>query len=62
MLAAAADHEAVGHFFTGADTDGAIVYPAQLAIIDAIKLAMGGLGKSCKACHDDFRAEKYSAN
>ena len=26
---------------------------------DAIKAAVGG---SCTACHDDFRAEKYSAN
>ena len=29
---------------------------------DAIKAAAGGVGGSCKACHDDFRAEKYSAN
>lgn len=35
---------------------------AKSGSLDAIKLAMGGLGKSCKACHDDFRAEKYSAN
>ena len=35
---------------------------AKSGSLDAIKDAMGGLGKSCKACHDDFRAEKYSAN
>jgi cytochrome c556 len=35
---------------------------AKSGSLDAIKVAMGGLGKSCKACHDDFRAEKYSAN
>ena len=29
---------------------------------DAIKAAVGAVGGSCKACHDDFRAEKYSAN
>lgn len=28
--------------------------------LDAIKAAMGAVGSSCKACHDDFRAEKYS--
>ena len=26
--------------------------------LDALKGAMGGAGKSCKGCHDDFRAEK----
>lgn len=30
--------------------------------LDAIKAAVGAVGASCKACHDDFRAEKYSAN
>ena len=30
--------------------------------LDAIKAAVGAVGQSCKACHDDFRAEKYSAN
>ena len=30
--------------------------------LDAIKAAAGAVGSSCKACHDDFRAEKYSAN
>ncbi len=30
--------------------------------LDAIKAAVGAVGSSCKACHDDFRAEKYSAN
>lgn len=28
--------------------------------LDAIKAAFGPVGGSCKACHDDFRAEKYS--
>lgn len=28
--------------------------------LDAIKAAVGATGKACKACHDDFRAEKYS--
>lgn len=35
---------------------------AKSGSLDAIKAAMGGVGGSCKACHDDFRAEKYSAN
>lgn len=35
---------------------------AKSGSLDAIKTAMGGVGKSCKSCHDDFRAEKYSAN
>jgi len=26
--------------------------------LDALKPAVGNLGKSCKGCHDDFRAEK----
>ena len=30
--------------------------------LDAIKAAFGAAGGSCKACHDDFRAEKYSTN
>ena len=29
---------------------------------DSIKTAVGSLGAACKACHDDFRAEKYSSN
>jgi cytochrome c556 len=33
---------------------------AKSGNLDAIKAAVGGVGKSCKACHDDFRAEKYS--
>ena len=32
---------------------------AKRGSLDAIKAAMGGVGASCKACHDDFRAEKY---
>lgn len=35
---------------------------AKAGNLDQIKAAMGGVGQSCKACHDDFRAEKYSAN
>ena len=35
---------------------------AKSGSLDAIKGAMGGVGASCKACHDDYRAEKYSAN
>lgn len=30
--------------------------------LDQIKGAAGAVGKSCKSCHDDFRAEKYSAS
>lgn len=30
--------------------------------LDAIKTAVGAVGASCKGCHDDFRADKYSAN
>jgi cytochrome c556 len=33
---------------------------AKSGSLDAIKAAMGAVGGSCKACHDDFRAEKYS--
>lgn len=33
---------------------------AKAGNLDAIKAAMGGVGASCKACHDDFRAERYS--
>jgi cytochrome c556 len=35
---------------------------AKTGNLDTIKAALGDLGKACKACHDDFRAEKYSAN
>ena len=35
---------------------------AKSGNLDAIKAAVGAVGGSCKACHDDFRAEKYSAN
>jgi cytochrome c556 len=35
---------------------------AKTGSLDAIKTAVGGLGGACKACHDDFRAEKYSSN
>lgn len=33
---------------------------AKTGDLDQIKAALGPLGKSCKACHDDFRNEKYS--
>lgn len=35
---------------------------AKSGSLDGIKAAMGPLGGACKACHDDFRAEKYSSN
>jgi cytochrome c556 len=35
---------------------------AKTGNLDNIKAAIGDLGKACKACHDDFRAEKYSTN
>lgn len=31
---------------------------AKSGSLDAIKTAAGAVGQSCKACHDDFRAEK----
>ncbi len=33
---------------------------ARAGNLDAIRAAMGAVGGSCKACHDDFRAERYS--
>lgn len=41
---------------------GKLDVAAKSGNLDAIKTAVGATGKSCKACHDDFRAEKYSAN
>jgi cytochrome c556 len=35
---------------------------AKSGNLDNIKAAAGNLGGACKACHDDFRAEKYSSN
>jgi cytochrome c556 len=35
---------------------------AKTGSLDNIKAAIGDLGKACKACHDDYRAEKYSSN
>jgi cytochrome c556 len=29
---------------------------------EAVKASVGEVGKACKSCHDDFRAEKYSSN
>ena len=31
---------------------------AKSGNLEAIKTAMGGVGKSCKACHDDFRGAR----
>jgi cytochrome c556 len=33
---------------------------AKSGNLDSVKAAVGDLGKACKACHDDYRAEKYS--
>jgi cytochrome c556 len=33
---------------------------AKSGSLDNIKAAAGGVGRACKACHDDFQAEKYS--
>ena len=33
---------------------------AKSGSLDAIKAAVGGVGGACKACHDDFRAERHS--
>ncbi|MFN0186075.1 MAG: c-type cytochrome [Aquabacterium sp.] len=33
---------------------------AKTGNLDAIKAAVGAVGGTCKACHDDFRAEKYN--
>ncbi len=35
---------------------------AKAGTLDALKPAVAATGAACKACHDDFRAEKYSAN
>ncbi len=35
---------------------------AKTGSLDAIKAQVGAVGGSCKSCHDDYRAEKYSAN
>jgi cytochrome c556 len=35
---------------------------AKSGNLEAVNTAVGDIGKACKACHDDFRAEKYSAN
>ena len=41
---------------------GKLEAAAKAGNLDAIKAAMSAVGGSCKACHDDFRAERYSAN
>lgn len=33
---------------------------AKSGSLDNLKAAVGDTGKTCKACHDNFRAEKYS--
>jgi cytochrome c556 len=35
---------------------------AKSGNFDAVKAAAGAVGGACKGCHDDFRADKYSAN
>lgn len=35
---------------------------AKSGDLEQIKTAVGATGKACKACHDDYRTEKYSAN
>lgn len=35
---------------------------AKTGNLDAIKAAIGPLGSACKACHDDYRAEKPTTN
>ena len=35
---------------------------ARSGNLDALKAAVGAVGGACKACHDDFRAERYSSN
>jgi cytochrome c556 len=35
---------------------------ARSGNFDAVKAAVGAVGGACKACHDDFRAERYSSN
>ncbi|HSW04453.1 c-type cytochrome [Aquabacterium sp.] len=35
---------------------------AKTGSLDQLKTAVGAVGSSCKGCHDDFRAEKYSSN
>ncbi len=48
-------------FKAAADTTGkavaALGVAAKAGNLDQIKLAFGEAGKSCKACHDDFRKE-----
>jgi cytochrome c556 len=33
---------------------------AKTGNLDALKAAVGAVGASCKACHDDFQAKEYS--
>jgi cytochrome c556 len=41
---------------------GKLETAAKSGSLDAIKAAAGDLGKACKACHDDYRLEKYVTN
>ncbi|MGE5505796.1 MAG: c-type cytochrome [Actinomycetota bacterium] len=50
----AAFNEAWGHF---AEASAKLADAAKAGNADAIKAAAGGVGKTCKACHDDFRRE-----
>jgi len=43
-----------------AEAMGKLDAAAKTGNLDAIKAAFGAAGQTCKACHDDFRAEKYS--
>lgn len=55
-----------GKFKAAADKMGAEMAKLDAAVksgnLDAIKAAFGPAGGTCKACHDDFRAERYSTN
>jgi cytochrome c556 len=33
---------------------------AKTGTLDALRGAVGAVGGTCKGCHDDFRAERYS--
>lgn len=35
---------------------------AKSGSLDQLKAQVGAVGGSCKSCHDDYRAEKYSTN
>ncbi|MDE2457023.1 MAG: cytochrome c [Burkholderiales bacterium] len=41
---------------------GKLNVAAKTGSLDAIKGAVGGVGKACKACHDDFRSKEFTSN